>query len=176
MSTEKRICLNQSVLDFMAERLAKCRKPLVLEFGSGWSSAWFAARCSELVTVETDMTWFYRVEKDLIQSGHTNWQVVRSDIRPDEYAKRMAHYAAFTNTPADLILVDCREDLRETAAHLAWQFLKPGGWLVFDDAQRPRHRKTINWLGHRAGVATRLEWAEGDIETARERLALAWRK
>ena len=75
---------------------------------------------------------------------------------------------------ADLILIDCREDLRMAAAKAAWRYIKPGGVIVFDDAQRPRHGPAIDWLTEKAGLPVPLIWRPGDIETAKERLALAW--
>jgi predicted O-methyltransferase YrrM len=169
----KQICLNQSVLDFMADVLTPSSR--VLEFGSGWSSAWFAARCGYLVTIETDPVWSRRIADDLTKRRIPHWDMVLASSTPDNFEDDVRRRVLGPGQ-ADLVLVDCRESLRKVAAKLAWRYLRPGGWVVFDDAQRERHRDAVDWLQEKAGDPTRLEWAPGDIESAVERLALAWRK
>ena len=133
----KRICLNKSVLDFMSNILKQCSESLVLEFGSGWSSAWFAERCHGLVTVETNPKWAQRVKEDLLESGFNQWEMVESSPHPRQFSTTviecMQDYG-LDGAYADIVLVDCREDLRMVASRLAWHYLKPGGWIVFDDA------------------------------------------
>ena len=51
-----------------------------------------------------------------------------------------------------------------------------GGWLLFDDAQRVQHKDSIEWLNKTASVPSQLVWQPGDIETAVDRLTLAWVK
>ena len=161
--SEKRICLNQSVMDFMDERITP--ESTVLEFGSGYSSRWFADRCGKLVSYETSPLW-YRTAKDECKGAPAEAEFVLFVI-PGE--------AAGTG-PYDLALVDCREELRTDAAKTAWGELRQGGWLVFDDAQRSKHSAAINWLNTRA-EPVKLAWnAERDIPEAKKRLALAWQK
>jgi len=167
----KKICLNQSVLDFMAGVLTP--SSAVLELGAGWSSAWFAKRCGRLVTVETDRRWSTLVGTDLRQAGFNNWHMITASPVPLVLVATVDRYM---EESVDLALVDCREDLRRVAADLAWRYLRPGGWVVFDDAQRARHQGSVDWLQEKAGDPTRLEWAPGDIESAVDRLALAWQK
>ena len=54
---EKRICLNKSVLDFMASKMEG--DSFVIEYGSGWSTRWFAERCGKLISIETDPKWWH---------------------------------------------------------------------------------------------------------------------
>ena len=169
----KQICLNQSVLDFMEQALTPSSR--VLEFGSGWSSAWFAKRCEHLVTVETDPAWRRHIIRDLTDRDLQNWDMVEASSTPDAFEDDVRR-RVLGDGQADLVLVDCREDLRIVATRLAWRYLKPGGWIVFDDAQRPRHFGATKWLSDKAGVPIRLEWSPGDIETATARLAFAWQK
>jgi predicted O-methyltransferase YrrM len=150
----KRICLNTSVLEFMAAQLTPQSR--VLEFGSGWSSRWFAEQ----------------VRRDLAGSACA-WYVCE--------APATRYIGAFLGqlppaTLYDLVLVDCLEALRYFAAIWAWTLTRRGGWIVFDDAQRPRHKSAVEWLTMKMGTSNRLVWQPGDIETAKERLALAWRK
>jgi len=76
----------------------------------------------------------------------------------------------------DLALIDCVEHLREKCTMIAWANLKPGGWLVFDDAQREMHTPMVRHMNTLA-TPVRLAWNEiHDIPEARERVALAWPK
>lgn len=163
----KKICLNKSVLDFMAEHLTP--ESVALEFGSGWSSSWFAERC-KLVTVETDPKWLGLVYLDLHES-RLKADVILTSPKTLERDLSFVHESS-----VDLALVDSAEAMRFQAALLAWKKLKSGGWLIFDDAQRPRHRGAISWLLRKAGQLHRLEWQPGDIDTATERVALAFQK
>jgi len=162
----KRICLNQSVLDFMDDKLSP--ESFVLEYGAGWSSRWFADRCGRLISIETDPRWFTKVSNDL-QGANCNLEL--------RLTKQVADVCRdLGDNCVDLILIDCAEAHRYQATTNAWRLLKPGGWLIFDDAQRKQHLESVLWMGKIAGVATRLEWKQGDIESAMPRLALAWKK
>ncbi len=175
----KRICLNKSVLDFMANVLKQHDQPTVLEFGSGWSSAWLATRCTRLVTVETNAEWAVRVAEDLTQAGFTNWQLVRGALPPEEYMDDVVGSMrdhGLKGECVDLILIDCHASLRHAASILAWCFLQKGGWILFDDAQRKQHQADVAWLTAAGGKPTRLKWQHGDVGPAKQRLTLAWRK
>lgn len=163
---EKRICLNQSVLDFMASNITP--ESYVIEYGAGWSTRWLAERCHALLSIETDPRWFTKVTND------TRGVDCKMELRLTKNVARVTH--DIIPQIADLILIDCCEIHRYQATKSAWPLLKPGGWILFDDAQRPRHEISVLWIGRVAGVARRLEWQPGDIETAVERLTLAWQK
>lgn len=155
----KRICLNQSVLDFMASVITP--QSYVLEFGAGWSSRWFADRCGRLMSVESNPNWTRRVEQDL-KGARAQYELRdTTDNLPGD---------------ADLVLIDSSEVLRLAHLQVGWEKLKMGGWLVFDDAQRECHAESVAFM-ERIGPLRRLEWDEAhDIPEARERLALAVRK
>lgn len=159
------ICLNRSVLDFMEARID--RASFVLEFGAGGSTQWFADRCGQLLSVETSPKWALSVRAELIGVTGCNW-LVSLTATPDQIVP-------MANGP-DLVLVDCDERYREGCSRTGWTALKSGGWLVFDDAQRPRHADALAWLISQGGTPVWLVWQPGDIESARERVALAWQK
>ena len=163
---ERRICLNQSVLDFMAAKITP--QSFVLEFGAGWSSRWFAERCGRLVSIETSSKWADIVQRDLAGVA-CNWSV-RPMLNPGDAMD------------VDLALIDGPDDSRDACARLAWPMLRSGGWLVLDDAQREMYAETVEWLNQQAsdrplqGISRPLVWSDGDVETARERIALAWQR
>jgi len=163
----KRICLNRSVLDFMGHKLSPTA--FVLEFGAGYSSRWFADRCGRLLTVETHRQWADTVRRELAGS-ECDWHVY--------FCETIANVSMLLSPfhDIDLVLVDSREDLRKLFTTLGWSVLKPGGWLVFDDAQRVQHQDAVLWLDKIAGTGRRLVWAPGDVESAVNRVALAWQR
>lgn len=155
------ICLNRSVLDFMEAQID--RTSFVLEFGAGGSSRWFADRCGRLLSIEDSPAWAESVCEAL--SGSTcDWRM-HLTYDPREALADVAD--------VDLALVDGGD--RNAYARLAWPLLRAGGWMVLDDAQRDQYAATVAWLNTH-GEARRLEWTPGDVVSAKERLALAWRK
>lgn len=143
----------------------------VLEFGSGWSSRWFAERCGRLLSIETSPEWADLVIADL-QSVACSWHVA---LVADPQSV-LEEELDINLTLVDLILIDCIEELRERCARLSWPLLRRGGWLIFDDAQRPVHRAAVEYMNS-FGDPVFLTWNEGcDIPAAKERVALAWQK
>ena len=159
---KKKICLNQSVLDFMESLLFA--DSFVLELGAGWSSRWFADRCGYLLSVETSPQWADMVRADL-EGSSCSWDVV-------DAAATITHAAQ----AADLVLVDSVATMRERYVKTVWPLLKRGCWLVFDDAQRPIHADAIEYLNGFSKPII-LGWdADHDIPAAKERVAMAWQK
>ncbi len=164
----KRICLNKSVLDFMESALPP--DSFVMEFGGGWSSKWFADRCGRLIVIETSFKWAKTIKRELVGGGLV--VVPRVKLHYVEDLNRMLAGV----TKVDLVLIDCVDKLRGAATKFAWPLIKKGGWLLFDDAQRIQHRRTIQWLNGVGKIGCRLTWEPGDIESAKERVTLVWQK
>lgn len=163
----KQICLNSAVLDFMEERMD--HESRVLEFGSGWSTLWFAQKCGWLCSVETSPLW-WRTITDALRERHTqlDW-VVELVVQPDEIKVR--------DSSVDFVLIDCVGHLRTASTKVGWSKLVPGGWLLLDDAQRIQYRDNVAWLTAQAGEPVRLGWdSERDVPTAKLRETLAWQK
>ncbi len=97
------------------------------EWGSGNGSAWFARRCGSLVSVEHHRGWSQQVQARLRAEGlhHVDHRFVEE-----------AHYTSVIDTFADahfdFILVDGL--FRDEAFLRSLPKLKPGGWLIFDNA------------------------------------------
>jgi hypothetical protein len=138
----------------------------VFEFGCGASSVWWANQVSEVVSVEHDAVWAARVisEKpknltvtvrqmnapldeapaaaleaffsgapDLPTSGDMNHNIMHGLLCREflAYAAELARYPA---GHFDVIVVDGMA--RSLTAWLAGQFVKPGGFILFDNADR----------------------------------------
>jgi predicted O-methyltransferase YrrM len=161
---EKRICLNRSVLDFMESILTP--ESFVLEIGGGYSTRWFAERCFQLVTVETNAKWRRIIQNEMMAPPYN-----RCHFTMGSTIETANDWTGF-----DLALVDCVEGQRHKAARYAWRGIEPGGWLVFDDAQRKQHNGIIGWLTLMCDKYVGLSWQPGDIESAKERVAIAFQK
>ncbi len=167
----RRICLNAGVLDFMAEIIRR-GGIRVLEFGAGWSTLWLAERAYSLLSVETDIKWFRSITEELMASGLRHASI--RFARPEIYRKAITA----SDGKFDIVLVDGLESTRFDAAIIGWDALRQGGWLLFDDAQRAKHRCAVEWLKDAArdsGIS--LAYSHGvDLESARDRLTLAFQK
>lgn len=120
-----------------------------LEWGSGRSTAWLAARCGHLVTVEHDPDWHARTCGELEAAGvadKVDYRLVPAEGgQMDE--PRDHPYAAvadgFEDGSLDFAIVDGQMRLR--CAEKAIDKVKPGGLLVLDGANR--------YLPNRVGLA-----------------------
>jgi predicted O-methyltransferase YrrM len=111
-----------------------------LEWGSGRSTGWLAARLDALITVEHDQLWYDRVGERLRRAGlaaKVDYRLVAAPA--EQMAEPVDHpYAAAADEVAeeslDLVLVDGQMRLRCMQKALAK--LRPGGLLVLDGANR----------------------------------------
>lgn len=107
---------------------------VVLETGSGGSTVFFAHRCFRLVSYEHDAGWAINVNKEISRLELA--QTIDYRFRP-EYPK-----AGLSDLPElDVALIDGRGRVRSVIDALPR--LKPGGWLILDDAGRERYREAV---------------------------------
>jgi predicted O-methyltransferase YrrM len=97
----------------------------VLEFGSGMSTQWFAARAGRLVSIEDNPEWHKRVRSVLPQGDSIIYRLAECE-------------AAYTAVPDeesfDLILIDGR--WRDRCVENALDLLSPNGILYLDNADK----------------------------------------
>ncbi len=144
-------------IDLLADWLKPDHR--VFEYGGGGSTLFFCNRAGFVATVEHDEGWFKVLSAKIREKGHLNWEgsfvagedlstPAQTDISDpaqyrsgatvfenytfEKYAKAVKHYdlASF-----DLILVDGRA--RPACIQEALPYLKPGGLLILDNAERP---------------------------------------
>ena len=119
----------------------------ILEFGSGMSSLLFAQLCKQLVSVESDPSWFEQVQLLLAES----------ELPDVDYRLRSAEqYTLHPDLPDgafDLGVVD--GIVRDEAAVVAVQKVKPGGYVFFDNSDVP-------WPEYKAARRVLLEAAAAD--------------
>lgn len=145
-------------IDLLKDKLDQRSK--VFEYGGGGSTLFFLDHAGEVVTVEHDGEWFYKLEA-IIRSDNDSslkWKGhfikpealapgVHPDVsNPDDYFSAdvnfqkatFKNYAGkideFTNDYFDVVLVDGR--VRPSCIKHAIPKLKKGGWLVVDNSDR----------------------------------------
>ena len=95
----------------------------VLEHGAGGSTLWLAERVKSVVTIEHD----------------PGWQKKIHELAPDNVTMT-------SNIPQngtviyDLVFIDGKRDERPDMLQRAEDLLRPGGWLVLDNAGRPEYQ------------------------------------
>jgi hypothetical protein len=113
----------------------------VFEYGSGASTAWLAKRAAEIVSIEHDRDWAERVRAML--SPFANATLLHRPI--DGADNGYVNAVQLASGPFDLIVVDGRK--RSDCLFAALPYLKPDGWVLFDDSGRKRYRGAIESCG-----------------------------
>jgi hypothetical protein len=133
----------------------------VFEYGSGGSTAFYAKRVAEIHSIEHDSDWYERVCQSLNERGLDNCDVRYVGPRPMDTSKRadpanpedyaslfegfensdFTEYAkaidGFDDGSFDLVVVDGRA--RPSCAKHAMAKVKPGGYILFDNSERPHY-------------------------------------
>lgn len=142
----------QEAVDFMTNSLEK--ESHVFEWGSGGSTAYFSNLVKHVTSIEYNPKWHEQVKFFLSQNHIENVDLhlilpqeiksvepVSSNYRtnsPDHINSHFADYVQvidkFEDNFFDLVLVDGRA--RVDCINHSMSKVKPGGWLVLDNAER----------------------------------------
>jgi predicted O-methyltransferase YrrM len=110
----------------------------IFEYGGGGSTAWFADRAGQVVTVEHDGAWHKALVGAL--APFDNVDVI--------WAAELTDYVATIDRcgdePFDVVVVDGRE--RVACIERAMPRVKPGGLLILDDSARPKYARASSLL------------------------------
>ncbi len=129
----------------------------VMEYGSGSSTLFLAARANEVNSVEHDQNWYQRVKEQLQEPNldHVKLHFI-PPIKPETNQDVANRYKQLYNNPNhnyenyinfiynfpdsyfDVVLVDGRA--RTECALAAMPKLKSGGILILDNSERPRYQ------------------------------------
>lgn len=113
----------------------------ILEFGSGQSTAWYAERCKEIVSLENNRAWFDRISPQLSAIQGIDYRFVGE---PQSYAH------PDVNGEFDLVMID--GPWRDLCAESAMAVIKVDGVIYLDNSDKGANPE------------------EGDVPAARERL------
>lgn len=130
-----------------------------LEFGSGRSTAWFAARLEHITSVEHNEEWLETVKAQLRNISNVTYlhrPSTEDETRPDAYA---AVADEFDDASLDFVLVDGMQ--RGLCTQGAVRVLRPGGLLAIDNVNwfLPSKSRTPNARSMADGPATDI-WRE----------------
>ena len=125
---------------------------LVLEIGSGGSTLWFAQYCDYVVSYETDEEWADGVAMGLAKNKLHNADVILYDgivpsVIDDEY---------------DIVFIDGPNEHRSICIYATLPLLKPGGWMVLDNATSVLYGAVMSVLEERCSMTARMghKWGE----------------
>ena len=125
----------------------------IFEFGSGMSTLWFAERCQEVVSVESNPEWY---------SSIANQTRTRDNVRVI-YAESKAGYLASISQAGgkfDVILVDGL--YRRECVQLARLYLNPNGMAIVDNTDAdPELSETVKTLFGDSKIRSFHGWAPG---------------
>jgi predicted O-methyltransferase YrrM len=133
------------------------------EFGSGRSTAWFAARVAALTSVEHDGRWHETVAAWLKERGLGNVDYILAPAdQPVERGDQSAYARtalAFPDASLDFALIDGH--YRDHSAKFILPKIKPGGMLIVDNVNwyLPCQSKAPNSRTSALGPATDV-WAD----------------
>jgi predicted O-methyltransferase YrrM len=148
MPSEFRPWLPERAIEFMDDILRAANDEMdpvhVMEHGAGTSTVWLAERCDYLLSFETSPKWYSTIGATLQDKGlldHTDLifasQIEEIGIKLPATAPR-----AF-----DLVFVDGRGRIKFWEK--ARKYIKPGGWVCWDDAERQKYWNdglSTDWL------------------------------
>jgi SAM-dependent methyltransferase len=117
----------------------------VIEFGSGYSTVWLARRCATLTSLEDDPQWYDRAV-ELIAGEHCN----NATLRLEPQTAFPGLIADWPDQSIDLVIVDCADRdggaSRLRCVDASIRKIRPGGYLVLDDSDRPAYREVDSML------------------------------
>lgn len=130
----------------------------LFEYGSGYSTFFYADRVKNVITVEYDKDWYEFIRSGLPENVELIYQ--EKDIDGD--------YCRVINTTDkkfDVIIIDGRD--RVNCLKQGIQSLTPGGVILLDDSERDRYQEGIKYAkecGFRTLNIEGLKATESDIE------------
>ena len=128
--------MNYHFIDFLKERLS--RHHSVFEYGSGFSTLFFAKRTEEITSVECNKEWFDKVCK--MTQNEKNIEVVFAND-DSEYSRIIKNDNK--DKKYDVVIVD---DIRRVECmKSALDCLSDVGVLILDDSNRPRYQEGIRF-------------------------------
>lgn len=124
---------NYATIDFINDRINETLD--VFEFGSGYSTLYFAKKVNSITSVEYDLGWFSNITNQTKKLNNVNIIYNKlDDSYPQSIEKLQKKY--------DLIIVDGR--MRVESFKISINCLKVGGILILDDSSRSKYIEAFN--------------------------------
>ena len=126
--------MNYAVIAFLERRLNKNLS--VFEYGSGYSTLFYARRVRNVISVEYDQAWIASIGPRL--PPNANVLFVPDDVDGD-YCRAIAR----SGDSFDVVVVDGKD--RENCVKQSMQALSSRGVIVLDDSQRAKYAPAISY-------------------------------
>jgi predicted O-methyltransferase YrrM len=123
----------------------------VLEHGAGGSTLWLAKRVEAVVSVEHDLKW--REQVRILAPAN----VTLLTLLPEPTHQMSGSPDIMPLRDYDLIFIDGERMERGRCLEQAHQYLKPEGWIVLDNANRPEYADERWELAKRAKLKARFD-------------------
>ena len=121
-----------------------CENWRVFEFGSGWSTIWYAQHCKDIVSVESDEDWHQVVNRRVNELSVNNCVLRLSNL--GEFPSTIME---FPDDYFHLVVVDSSEDSQNSRFDVlkaSMSKVRPGGFILFDDSDRPKYSTLPDYL------------------------------
>lgn len=138
--------MNYSILSFLDERLR--RDQILFEFGSGFSTIYFAQRVKEVVSIEYKEDW-YRILKEKVPSN------VELVLQTEDVDGDFCRTVARGGRRYDVVIVDARD--RVNCVKQSLGHLTDRGVVILDDSHREAYREGIEFAKARGFRALAFE-------------------
>jgi SAM-dependent methyltransferase len=115
----------------------------ILELGSGRSTAWLARRAGSVISLEDNEYWHQQTVERLQRRG------LEVDLRLMPVEQFPAFAGSFPDLSFDLVVVDfleAPEVTRIDALRPVREKVRPGGYLLLDDSDRPGYAEAYELL------------------------------
>jgi predicted O-methyltransferase YrrM len=117
----------------------------VIEHGSGGSTLWFAARVKSITSIEASAGW----RPIITERAPANARIINGSS-PGDAPRGGRKY--------DLLLIDGEPlEVRADWLNEAAKLIKPGGWVVLDNANRPEYARERALFAERAELVCRFD-------------------
>jgi protein-L-isoaspartate O-methyltransferase len=141
-----------SAVKYLAANISSRR---VFEFGSGMSTLWFAERCAQVVSVESNAVWYNDIRQR--STSLPNVQIIYADTKED-YLRAIASDSG----KFDLIVIDGL--YRGECAALARRYLSRDGLIVVDNTDKfPDLAAKVKYLFSDSEVRFFRGWTPGNL-------------
>lgn len=125
--------MNYSFVAFLEQHLLGHHK--LFEYGSGFSTSFYANRVKQVVSVEHDGVWFEKIRKDLPKNAIL---IYRNLERGSEYVDSVLPYIK----EIDIVVVDGRR--RVECSELALRNMNETAVLILDDSDRAKYKRVFD--------------------------------
>ena len=125
--------MNYPVITLIQGRLNKNMR--LFEYGSGYSTLFFAKLVGDVVSVEYDLTWYEKISKELPKNARVMF--VKNDV-DGSYCRAIHQVHEFF----DVVVVDGRD--RVNCIKQALAKLNESGVILLDDSQREDYKEGID--------------------------------